>query len=310
MKVIRTTISSMLVILIFMFACNGCSIAESNNDLIKGDIIVEFNKLTILEVSFNPDEGKHAREYATWSANERRKEKEAGEKSAPQSFTVEFNGVNYTGEFGYASKIVPFNYITYNYSCTGKFSFEIKAKTKELTGFSFIERPDPGETLDETKCREIADEFASKYIDISKYKVDSEINIENNNCTFSYDRVVSGLATSEGLFVTVDGNGNIVYFYTRMLHDFDNVVAVEYDENKIFDAIDAKIAKIYKGVDNYERYTVLDNYCLVKLEDGRFAIMYNLVCEFEKVFTETGYSIPATPVRILVTGDTVRPATP
>ena len=115
--------------------------------------------------------------------------------------------------------------------------------------------------------------------------------------------------TSESLHLTVDSDGCIVSFNTNMLHAFDNIADVRYDEDKIVEIISYKIANIYKNVDTYREYTI-KNFYFTKLKNGSFGLVYNIDCIFEKVYigNDGSYTIPTTPITLLITGATTRPA--
>ena len=271
-------------------------------------MIIEFKNLTVLEAIFNPDDGKHAYEYDLWSYEKKAIYEEKAKSSAPKEFTVEFNGEKYTGTFLDVDRIVP-GPITLYYR--GElFAFDINDKTKELVSFSYHAKAfDSAPILDEAKCRADADAFASKYIEVDQCRVDITMLSNSERCMFVYTREINGIETGEYIYLIINGNGNITDLYLRMHNAFDNVVAIEFDKEKISDAIEAKLATIYKGVDDYEGYTV-DCYCVVKLDNGEFGIMYDITAELGKVYSanESSFHYNRTYIRLLITGATVKPA--
>ena len=301
MKTIKT-ILSLLVISAMTIIGSGCVQNQTDQK-----VIIKFENLTVLETTFNPDAGKHAYEYDFWSYENRKIYEEKIKSTSSKEFTVKFNGKKYTGTFNDVNRIVPGPFTCYYRG--ENFSFEINAKTKELVSFTYhVSAFDHGQTLDEAKCREIADNFASKYIEINQCSVEATISTGSNQYMFVYSRNISDIETGEVFYVYVDGNGNITDFYSRVMHGFDNVLGIEFDEKQILDAIEAKLATIYEGVDNYESYTV-KNFYIVQLEDGRFALVYNVNAQFEKKYFDNGsYTVPLTPIRLLITGATLKPA--
>lgn len=302
MKIIKI-ISSLLVISAMTIISSGCT-----QNQIDQKVIIEFENLTVLETSFYSDAGKHAYEYDPWSYEKRKFYKEKAESSAPKEFTVEFNGEKYTGAFDCVDRIVP-GPLTYYYN--GEyFNFEINVKTKELVQFSYHAKAfDSAPILDEAKCRADADAFASKYIEVDQCRVDITMLSNSERCMFMYTREINGIETGEYIYLIINGNGNITDLYLRMHDAFDNVVAIVFDEEKVFDAIEAKLATIYEGVDDYEGYTV-DSYCVVKLDNGEFGILYYITAELGKVYSADGSSFHynRTPIKLLITGATVKPA--
>lgn len=303
---IHKVISCLLTVSLLTITVSGCV-----NDKLESEktddqkIIVEFSDVTVLEGRFNEDAGNHTYEYEPWDT------KFADgyiSPSAKKTVTVKFNGVKYTGKYSSSEGYAPNTPYTVHVYKGENCRFTTKADTGELLSFEFSKNPDPGETLDEAKCRQIADEFASKYIDVSGYQVEAKINAKSNKCKFTYGKYIADRETYEALAITVDGNGNIVYFHSRLLHAFDSVVAVEVDEERITAAIDAKLASIYEGVDNYDRYVVKE-VTLTRLVDGRFAFVYAVSAKFEKVYTEDGsYIERSTPIWLLVVTSNTRPA--
>ena len=302
MKIIKI-ISSLLVISAMTIISSGCT-----QNQIDQKVIIKFENLTVLETSFYSDAGKHAYEYDPWSYEKKKFYEEKAKSSAPKEFTVEFNGEKYTGAFDYVDRIVPGPLTCYYHG--EYFDFEINAKTKELVQFSYHAKAfDSAPILDEAKCRADADAFASKYIEVDQCRVDIKMLSNSERCMFTYTREINGMETGEYIYLIINGNGNITDLYLRMHNAFDNVVAIVFDEEKVFDAIEAKLATIYEGVDDYEGYTV-DSYCVVKLDNGEFGIMYDITAELGKVYSADGSSFHynQTYITLLITGATVRPA--
>ena len=300
MKIIKT-ILILLATSAMTIIGSGCAQKQTDQK-----VIIKFENLNVLETTFNPDAGKHAYEYDLWSYEKNDIYEEKIKATVPKEFTVKFNGKKYTGTFNEVHRAIPGPF-TCSYRGEN-FSFEINAKTKELVAFTYQANTfDHGQTPDEAKCREIADNFASKYIEINQCSVETTISTASNQYRFEYSRSISGIETKDYFYVRVDGNGNITDFYSRVMHGFDNVLAIEFDEKQILDAIETKLVTIYEGVDNYESYTVR-NFSIIQLEDGRFALMYNINAQFEKKhFDDGSYTIPQTPIRLLITGATLKP---
>ncbi len=302
----RKIIIIITMIFVITTIFNGCTEKKTEP---QQDVIIEFKNLTVLEAIFNPDDGKHAYEYDLWSYEKKHAyEERIAAAAAPKKFTIEFNDEKYTGVFSHVYRTIPGPFLC---SYDGEyFDFEINAKTKEFVSIDYHPKAfDRAPILDEAKCRADADAFASKYIEVDQCRVDITMLSDSTQCQFKYTREINGIKTGEYIFLRVDGNGVLTRLYLRMHNAFDNVVAIEFDEEKVFDAIEAKLATIYEGVDDYEGYTV-DSYCVVKLDNGEFGIMYDITAELGKVYSADGSSFHynQTYITLLITGATVRPA--
>lgn len=265
--------------------------------------IVEFSNLTVLEVYSNSDSGNHAQEYPLWSSE---KVLDHVDPSAPEKYTVKFNGTKYIGDYQDSYVAYGASYISHEYS-VDDIKFTINADTGELTSFRHTKNPYPQyNTHGEAECRKIADEFAGKHIDVSNYKVTADFTAELNRYKFTYDRMIGQLQTSEYLTVTVDTSGNIISFTSSMLNSLKNVVNVVYDEEKVIDAIENKLKSIYKDVGNYEGYEV-EGFFITKLKDGGYGFFYSVAAEFERIDLGDGtYYRPSTLINLLVKGSTTK----
>ena len=280
-----------------------CSCVKTPSDQ---KVIVEFNDLTVLEVDFNSDAGNHTEEYPLWSSE---KALDHNDPSAPEKYTVKFNGTKYTG--AYQDSYVPYgaSYISHEYM-GDDVEFTINAETGELTSFRYRKNPySQDNTLDETGCRKIADEFAGKYINASDYTVTVDVpTAGSRKYRFHYEMAINGLETLEYLSVAVDESGNIVSFNSRLLNSFNNVVDVVYDEEKVVNAIENKLKSIYKDVDTYEGYE-MEGFYITKLKDGGYGFVCSVAAEFERIDLGDGtYYRPSTLITLLIKGSTTKPA--
>lgn len=288
------------LVVISLLATLICSCVKTPLDK---KVIVEFNDLTVLEVDFNSDAGNHAEEYPLWSSE---KALDHVDASAPEKYTVKFNGTKYTGDY-------QDSYVAYGESCISheyegdNVEFSINSDTGELTSFRYRKNPySQDNTLDETDCRKIADEFAGKYINVHDYAITVDVSTESS--WYQYDRLIGHQETLEYLAIKVDKSGNIISFNSRMLNSFNNVVDVVYDEEKVIDAVESKIKEIYKDVDSYEGYEI-SRYHITKLKDGSYGLLYSVSATVQRIDLGDGtYAVMSTPITLLITGSTTKPA--
>ncbi len=293
-------ISSLLFVSVLMMFTGGCGDNGRKEQVPDQKITLEFRGLTVLEADFNSDSGNHACEYSPWNRESIQKEVQKSISKAPKRITVEFNGKEYTGDFANAIKIIPFSQVTYCYF-RDNFHFETDASTNELTKFEILKSTTSGKMVSESKCLEIANEFANKYINLSEYKCVSEINTVLNICQISYTREIGSVEAHDALYINVDSYGDIVYFHAKTLQAFDNVKKIIIDENSITTAIDEKISEMYKGVSDYEKYLIVSSYA-TRLEDGGYGLVYNIEVKFKAINTGDGScSVRINPITLLIT---------
>ena len=139
---------------------------------------------------------------------------------------------------------------------------------------------------DEEWCKEIANDFVSKYIKLSDYKVYSSSAEGHYSGTYTYYREIDGYKTSECISVTVDGYGKICGFEAQSLSKFDNIKKVNCNENKLNDAIKNKLDEVYEDRDNSWTDFEITDVSVVKLNHRK----YGFWCE-TKVYANDDYHL-------------------
>lgn len=263
---------------------NGGEVNLPKSDTLKMSIdfslISEDAEVTALEVEGtydSVDNGSHASEYEPWSI---KTTKSFNNASAARDAVISFFGKTVNCEYKKSKKDLYYNFAADEYKGTHNgytVSFKLHPETGEVIEF-FDYAPQMGDMPVE-EAQNLAAKIASAYIDINDYS----LAIDSNDVvhTFVYTRMVGDFPTAEKLTVSIETDGQLLFFRQNMIGTFD---LTEKEEATISarleklalpnakNALEAKIESIYP---NYEEYEVYDS-CATVLEDGSIAMVYNL----------------------------------
>ena len=227
--------------------------------------------------------GKHTSDVPEWSYEKLNPHDDA---SAPVEMTVTFNGKTYTGSYDGSYTRMPNTYVSPSYKGNtedGKIVFfYVNANTQELTCISLHRKTEQaGKIVDETVCREAADDLAGNYISLKDYMVkeDSYKDYDYTAYAYTYYREVSGYETTDMLRIVVDGNGNITSCDMSMIGTFKDVKNLSIDEEKATTVIEAKLQDIYGHLGTMTGYTVKKKQW-VKTADGQCGRLYTIDVNF------------------------------
>ena len=234
------------------------------------------------------DGGHHTVDVPLWMA-----EKYSGSENfdAPPTVEIEFNGKTYTGNYHYSTSAAPSTYVIHKYS-SDETSFEINASTNELTRIMFAGISLYTSSVSAAECKEIAETLAKSYIDISEYR--AEENISDFLYSITYFREIDSYRTTDQLSISVTYNGEIFSFSRTNLGSFADVSEIDYDHEKIENAVHQKINEIYRDESSHIGYAI-DSVKLIRLDDGSIAFLIEITNHFVKDNIET-----SSPVCLLV----------
>ncbi len=251
----------LLMCLLFLLVFPSCGqdmIDESteNEPTVVGYQVMRMNAArdALIEDSFDP--------YLFWIGA-------VEQGGAPESVTVTFDGKEYTGTYLRSKVSKPKTFVSYRYMTDDGVIFETNSETGELTYISMNVDIPKGFALKESHCREIADEIAEQYIALDEYLV--ECKVSDGLYTFYYYRAINGIKTSDGITVSVCGDGNILFFEALMVNAFADVSLLPPDTEAIMDAVEKSFVERYEG---YVSHQLRFEPELWVLEDGTFAYMY------------------------------------
>ena len=216
---------------------------------------------------------------------------------AKKKVTVKFNGKEYSGEYKKSDYSRNDFYYNRKYECTddsGCSGFWVNSETGQLTYISFsIDAPDVLE-IDEELCRKAADDVLADFVDISGYEVTSskQQGLEKDAvgykyCIFKYNRKIGDYDTSEKITIMVNSLGEVVHFESESLGAFENLEAVEIDEEKALDTIERKLQGFYENSTWVWKGYKVNSATLVKINNREYGILYDVDNSFEP--TEAGY---------------------
>lgn len=265
--------------LILMLIC-GCNSSVPNEKI---------NYVAYEAGSFDSsDNGKHLSEIPIWSTENMSR---AQDPTAAETISVTFNGKSYTANYVSSGVTYPNLYLEHKYYGDNAI-IKINADTGELTGFILAQEPTANSTITEEQCKQIADNIAKDYIDLSKYTVKTKktplTELYNNYIyAVTYYREISGFATSDRLGITVSGDGTVISFGYSNLGSFDGVDEIQADNEIIQNVISEKISSIYPDTTKHIGYEV-DSVILIRLEDGTPAFLYTIENRFGDGSFESG----------------------
>lgn len=250
---------------------SGCATLTDSNDIL----------YNVYEIgSFEPgDGGEHISEVSFWGAEKISYHNDA---DAPKEASVAFDGKTYTGQYSRSSVIIPNTYVSHRYK--GEHDgqivyFETHAETGAITSILLVSKTLEQSVADQAACRQVADKIAKEYIPVEEYAVSVTASTKDENSvayTYAYYREVNGYRTSDGLQITVDGNGNITSFGVGMLGAFADGGSIVIDEERARSAISQKLDAIYERFESGTKSFEIRDKQLVKTDTGKEAVLYTI----------------------------------
>ena len=192
---------------------------------------------------------------------------------------IVFNGKTYKGKYyqtHYYSLGGNSNYDRYNFSESGHFS--INEKTDKVCGFRrLIKKSDGKETLKSMKDKAI--KFASKYIDVDKYTL--ETHRAGNSLNYWFYRYVGNTKTPASFSVVYTKSGKLESFSDAANEELDQMLSnySEEEMNKIISKLKSKKVKnliLSKQKELYPEYKdeKIEEKTLVVLRNGKPGMLY------------------------------------
>ena len=219
--------------------------------------------------------------------------------SVTKTISIDFMGKNYQMEYYKTreSYIVP--YVANEYR-DGNNSIKVVEDTQSISSFrselyygNEEERNYSLPLLTEDELRTIADEYASKVIDVQEYQVEVKDEAEYNAYQYSYTRYIDGYETSDYFKVTLSNRGELLEYRDSLMRNMEYVSLEGFDKEKAYDAVKEAL-KEYRP-DAYVDTFVPEAEILTLTEDNEIAFYYRATVVIDK---EGGYR-EAIPVRLI-----------
>lgn len=244
-----------------------------------------------------------AAEYELWPSE---KLNAFQDSAAPQTKTVVFDGISYTGTYQ-KSLVSPPDTYQADYYEFEKGHFAVNATNGKVVDFLLHIIEEGDKTLAE--CQEIACNFASQFADISDFSI--EVRESSVTNAFIFTRSNGNVNTAERIIVGVSPAGRIKSFSSTMLGVFDelNSVSSANMENSITllcseqaeTILDTKLQSLYANVDKTDAtvsYEIEDQW-LLPLPDGTLGKLYTVNVSLSRR-TDEGISLSGSLLQILV----------
>lgn len=200
------------------------------------------------------------------------------DSSAPREASVTFEGVTYTGVY-YETKA--YNGRRSSRHCyeiadesVPVLSFALDASTGELRELNTRVKGHEVVIGDMETMRARADAIAAGFVDLNdeRLEVTVEESADGSNVIFSYDIVINGYDTMDRCSVTLGKwNPDRVVVYSWMPGAFADTTSVTVDEQKLSEAVEAKVNELYGGVHEIDGWEIKYK-TLTKTEDGKTAL--------------------------------------
>ncbi|MCD7943966.1 MAG: hypothetical protein LUH43_03635 [Clostridia bacterium] len=217
------------------------------------------------------DNGVHSSDYSLWS-NENTSR--YANLSAPETYTVTFDGTEYEGEYLY-SYIYGYNTYVSDYYDIDNGKFAVNAQSGEIVYMQRFYDGDDNENAcvyTVEQCTEIATSFAEEYIDVDEYEIKIIETSLFTGCYFI--KTIDGIESWDQIGVVVSKVvGKVELFMCGMLSSYDastastasltDSVSALTSENAT-SALETKLDAIYGEYKSYE----VQNRILAKLASG------------------------------------------
>lgn len=147
-------------------------------------------------IFFGSDTDTYGIDLSGWARSLRENHEE---ESAPKSAEIELLGKKFSGEYLYSSVMYPARHMSHFYK--GEYwTFAVNAETGEVDSFNVgYEKTDETHTADE--CRKVAQNAASRFIDLNEYTLD--VSEAEDKYVFRYTKYVEGLPTRDILIIGI-----------------------------------------------------------------------------------------------------------
>lgn len=258
MKKILLVVFSLILIL--------CS-CESNSSI---------KALEIGGVADSADGGNHKSEYVPWSAENLNV---YSDNKVIKTATITFNGNTYNCVYDYTVMKIYSKSAVHKYKTSDAW-FELNSESGEI--MSYTNLGSGNGTLKQNECKDISDNLADDYVDISA--CDVTITEKDDRYTFNYKISIAGVETSEYVRISVGKNGELKYFSKNMLGVFSesettiNERILELVSEQAIGVLEEKINSIYINFDSY----VIKSKIATELEDGSVAVVYTVDVNFSE----------------------------
>ncbi|MCD7783732.1 MAG: hypothetical protein LUI15_07605 [Firmicutes bacterium] len=217
------------------------------------------------------DTGVHSSDYSLWSDENTSR---YANLSAPETYTVTFDGTEYEGEYLY-SYIYGYNTYTSDYYDIDNGKFAVNAQSGEIVYMQRFYDGDDNENAcvyTVEQCTEIATSFAEEYIDVDEYEIKIIETSLFTGCYFI--KTIDGIESWDQIGVVVSKVvGKVELFMCGMLSSYDastastasltDSVSALTSENAT-SALETKLDAIYGEYESYE----VQNRILAKLASG------------------------------------------
>ena len=195
--------------------------------------------------------------------------------TAPESYTITFEGKEYTGTYSYSLYPIGSDQIQHTYIVNDKINFSINGKTQEFVQFySVYALGSP--TLSQQECFDIINSKIVNYINPDDYQL--TITDSQKICTFRYVKYHRMIKTSEYVNIVMSKDtGNIVVFASNMLGRFpaENNLSANNSVQAVND--DYLTLATAKALTLSPQYTVLDSVGepFWGMVDGKMMLFYS-----------------------------------
>ncbi|MBQ8447525.1 MAG: hypothetical protein IJX27_01175 [Clostridia bacterium] len=194
--------------------------------------------------------------------------------------TVYLNGMEWTAKYENSWSETDYKVIVDRYTgvCNGRnMSFGVNSITGKCEFFMFKTTGDIDKTVKLTRDElyEIAyDNFLSGGYteDPENYQLSDECSNGSAGYWFKFTRFVDGIETSEHVRIGLRNNGDLYWFVGNRIGEMKDVDVSGFDMDKIYDAIEIKVKKIYgDAYVDFER----EGAVLRKRTDGSYVFDYS-----------------------------------
>lgn len=255
MKMIRILMSLSILASLLLTGCGGTA---DQQRMERSYVVLQFG------YSDAGSGARHESEYDAWSGTMYQDE------DADRTVTTSVGGEVRTGEFLYANKLKPNNFVQYQYIDENGDTFSVDEAGKLVScHWPVPEASAEQEKKTEEECFRSAKAFLSQLVDSDEYQSETEYDQDDGNYIFTFTKHLGGYATADQARITVSETGGLRSFSSRMLGRIPLDSPADFDSEKVTEAVYAKLDLLYADVkDEYERLeyelhpfyiTVLDN---------------------------------------------------
>ncbi|MBR2914922.1 MAG: hypothetical protein IKC06_03865 [Clostridia bacterium] len=255
-----------ILLVVFSLILILCS-CESNSSI---------KALEIGGVADSADGGNHKSEYVPWSAENLNV---YSDNKVIKTATITFNGNTYNCVYDYTVMKIYSKSAVHKYKTSDAW-FELNSESGEIMSYTNLNLGNG--TLKQNECKDISDNIADDYVDISA--CDVTITEKDDRYTFNYKISIAGVETSEYVRISVGKNGELKYFSKNMLGVFSesettiNKRILELVSEQAIGVLEEKINSIYINFDSY----VIKSKIATELEDGSVAVVYTVDVNFSE----------------------------